>query len=279
MIRIAAVNAEILQKFAQFGWIEGSSDSWDAVKEGGVIVSESFYRRFERGAGDIVTLNSINGMVQLKIAGVFYDYTSEHGLIMMDRTTYLKLFNDHVIDSVAVFIDKNNQEYSALIKTIKQYAEHWNLPAVSRQEMHGSILTVFDSTFAVTRSMRLIAIVVAFFGIANALLTLFIERQREFGIYRALGFSTLQVAGMTLMEGVAMGLMSFMLCAVVGTALAIALIKVINLHSFNWTVFYFYEWTPYLQAALTALLASIGAAVYPVWRICRLYPQMQIREE
>jgi putative ABC transport system permease protein len=127
--------------------------------------------------------------------------------------------------------------------------------------------------------MRLIAIVVAFFGIANALLTLFIERQREFGIYRALGFSTLQVAGMTLMEGVAMGLMSFMLCTVVGTALAIAFIKVINLHSFNWTVFYFYEWMPYLQAAVTALLASIGAAVYPVWRICRQYPQMQIREE
>ena len=76
-----------------------------------------------------------------------------------------------------------------------------------------------------------------------------------------------------------MGLVSFMLCAVVGTALAIALIKVINFHSFNWTVFYFFEWKTYLLAAVIALLASIGAAVYPVWKICRLYPQMQIREE
>jgi putative ABC transport system permease protein len=76
-----------------------------------------------------------------------------------------------------------------------------------------------------------------------------------------------------------MGLVSFVLCAVVGTALAFVLIKVINFHSFNWTVFYFFEWKPYLLAALTALLASIGAAVYPVWRICRTYPQMQIREE
>jgi putative ABC transport system permease protein len=279
MIRIAAVNGEILQKFARFGWLDGSNASWDTVTGGGVIVSESFYRRFGLTTGDTVTHNSIYGPVQLKIAGVFYDYTSEHGLIMMDRTTYLKLFNDHIIDSVAVFIDANNPGRSALIGTIKQYAERWNLPALTQQEMHGSILTVFDSTFAVTRSMRLIAIVVAFFGIANALLTLFIERQREFGIYRALGFSTLQVAGMTLMEGIAMGLVSFMLCAVVGTALAIALIKVINFHSFNWTVFYFFEWKPYLLAAVIALLASIGAAVYPVWRICRLYPQMQIREE
>jgi putative ABC transport system permease protein len=81
------------------------------------------------------------------------------------------------------------------------------------------------------------------------------------------------------MEGIAMGLVSFVLCAVVGTALAIVLIKVINFHSFNWTIFYFFEPGPYLFAALTALLASIGAAVYPVWRICRTYPQMQIREE
>ena len=198
---------------------------------------------------------------------------------MMDRSMYLKLFGDRTIDSVAVFIDKDSARRDALIETIKNTALRWNLPVVSQQQMHEGILAVFDSTFAVTQSMRLIAIIVAFFGIANALLTLFIERQREFGIYRALGFSTVQVAGMTLMEGIAMGLVSFVLCAVVGTALAFVLIKVINFHSFNWTVFYFFEWEPYLLAALTALFASIGAAVYPVWRICRTYPQMQIREE
>ena len=42
-------------------------------------------------------------------------------------------------------------------------------------------------------------------------MTLFIERQREFGIYRALGFSTRQVAAMTLMEGLGMGLVSFLM--------------------------------------------------------------------
>ena len=278
-IRIAAVDAAVLQKFARFGWLTGNNENWDSVKAGDVIVSESFFRRFSLGAGDTVTLDSVAGRSPLKIAGVFYDYTSEHGLIMMDRSMYLKLFGDRTIDSVAVFIDKDSARRDALIETIKNTALRWKLPVVSQQQMHEGILAVFDSTFAVTQSMRLIAIIVAFFGIANALLTLFIERQREFGIYRALGFSTVQVAGMTLMEGIAMGLVSFVLCAVVGTALAFVLIKVINFHSFNWTVFYFFEWKPYLLAALTALLASIGAAVYPVWRICRTYPQMQIREE
>ncbi len=127
--------------------------------------------------------------------------------------------------------------------------------------------------------MRILAIVVAFFGIAGALLTLFMERQREFGIYRALGFSTRQVAGMTLLEGLGMGLVSFLLSIGVGTLLGLMLIRVINLRSFNWTIFFYPAWEPYLLAAATAILASLGAAVYPIWKVYRTYPQMQIREE
>jgi putative ABC transport system permease protein len=33
------------------------------------------------------------------------------------------------------------------------------------------------------------------------------------------------------------------------------------------------------MAALIAILASIGAAVYPIWKVYRTYPQLQIREE
>ena len=119
----------------------------------------------------------------------------------------------------------------------------------------------------------------AFFGITGALLTLYLERQREFGIYRALGFSTSQVAGMTLLEGVGMGGVSLLLGVVMGTALAFVLIWVINLRSFHWSIFFHPEWIPYLTAAAIAILASFGAAAYPIWKVCRTFPHMQIREE
>jgi putative ABC transport system permease protein len=84
---------------------------------------------------------------------------------------------------------------------------------------------------------------------------------------------------MTLMEGLGMGIVSFFLSMAVGTALAILLIKVINIRSFNWTIFYYPAWPPYLLTGVTAILASIGAAAYPIWRVYRTYPQIQIREE
>jgi putative ABC transport system permease protein len=278
-IFISAVDPSVLQKYTNFGWLKGGNESWERVKGGAVIVSESFYRRFGVKPGDRIRLNGARGPAELEVAAVFYDYTSEHGVVMMARSNYLKIFGDRTINSLGIFIDADNPRRQELLDEVRKRAQSRGLPVFSRDQLHGNILSVFDSTFAVTRSMRVMTIIVAFFGIAGALLTLFMERQKEFGIYRALGFSTPQVASMTLMEGLGMGLISFLLSLVAGTALAWILIRVINLRSFNWTVFFYFEWSPYFMAAAIAILASVGAAIYPIYRVYRTYPQLQIREE
>ena len=233
-------------------------------------------------AGDRIVLNGAHGPAELQVAAIFYDYTSEHGVVMMARSTYLRIFGDPTLNSLGIFMDADAPRRQELLAEVTQRAQSRGLPVYTREQLHGIILSVFDSTFAVTRSMRLMTRAISIFvliGIAGALLTLFMERQKEFGIYRSLGFSTSQVAGMTLMEGLGMGLVSFLLSVGVGTALAWILIRVINLRSFNWTVFFYWEGVPYLLAAAIAVLASLGAAVYPIWRVYRTYPQLQIREE
>jgi putative ABC transport system permease protein len=278
-IHVAAIQAGVLQRFARFGWVEGGDGHWEAVKRGDVIVSESFARSFGASPGGVVTLEGAKGPVDLRIEGVFYDYSTEHGLVMMDRATYIALYGDRTINSIAVFIDPSEPRKRRILDDIRARAAARGLPVSTREQFHRNILEVFDSTFAVTRSMRIMAIVIAFFGITGALLTLFIERRRDFGILRALGFSTGQVARMTLLEALGMGIVSFALSSGVGTVLAVLLIRVINLRSFNWTVFYFPDWQPYAVTAATALAASLGAALYPIWKVHRTYPQMQIREE
>jgi putative ABC transport system permease protein len=278
-INVSAVDASVLEKYAQFGWLKGGNENWEPLKRGGVIISESFSRRFGVKSGETITLEGNQGPTEFKVGAIFYDYTTEHGLVMMDRSTFLKTFGDRTLNNIGIFIDPDNPRRAELLKEVRKRAEGRGLPVLTGTQLHENILEVFDTTFAITRSMRAIAIIVAFFGIAGALLTLFIERSREFGIYRALGFSTGQVAKMTLMEGLEMGLISFFMSIAVGTTLAILLIKVINIRSFNWTIFYYPAMQPYLLTGITAILASIGAAAYPIWRVYRTYPQIQIREE
>jgi putative ABC transport system permease protein len=278
-INVSAVDASVLEKYARFGWLKGGNENWEPVKRGGVIISESFSRRFAVTSGQVITLEGIQGPVEFTVGAVFYDYTTEHGLVMMDRSTFIKTFGDRTLNNIGIFIDPDNPDRSRLLQEVRRRGEARGLPVLTGAQLHEDILEVFDMTFAITRSMRAIAIIVAFFGIAGALLTLFIERSREFGIYRALGFSTRQVATMTLMEGLGMGIVSFLLSIGVGTILAILLIKVINIRSFNWTIFYYPALGPYLLTGVTAILASIGAAAYPIWKVYRTYPQIQIREE
>ncbi|MBM4313587.1 MAG: FtsX-like permease family protein [Deltaproteobacteria bacterium] len=276
---ITSIDAAVLQRYDRFVWFEGGGENWEAVKRGSVIVSESFSRRFDVNKGDRISIEAADGPSDLTVTGVFYDYSTEHGVIMMDRSTYLRLFRDRTINSLGVFIDETNPDRARIIAEVKRRALARGLPVATREEFHRRILDIFDGTFAVTRSMRILAVIVAFFGIAGALMTLFVERRKEFGIYRALGFSTGDMARMTLAESMAMGFIGFVLSTLVGTAFAFILIKVINLQSFNWTIFYHFSLQPYLLTALTALTASLAAAAYPVWSVFRDYPIMQIREE
>ena len=85
-------------------------------------------------------------------------------------------------------MEPHDPDRERLLDRVRKGASAYGLPVFTLGQIHDHILSVFDSTFAVTRSMRVLAIIVAFFGIAGALLTLFMERQREFGIYRSLGF-------------------------------------------------------------------------------------------
>ena len=84
---------------------------------------------------------------------------------------------------------------------------------------------------------------------------------------------------MTFLEGLGLGVASFALSAVAGTVVAVLLIRVINLRSFHWTVFFHPSWGSYAVAAALAVGASLAAAVYPAWLVFRTYPQIQLREE
>jgi putative ABC transport system permease protein len=279
IIRVAAIDPAVLGRFAKFDWYEGDDSAWDDVRKGGIVVSESFYRRFGLGAGSEVSLAGTGGETPLTIAAVFYDYTTEHGLVMMSRDLFIDLFRDRSIDTLAVFFEPGSVSRAAAEERVRDVVHRAGLILTDRAGFRDRILSIFDATFTITQSMRALAVIVAFFGITGALLTLFMERRREFGIYRALGLTGPEVAFMTLLEGLGMGFAGFVLSAVAGTIITLILIRVINVQSFNWTIFYHFDIVPYLTAAVIAVSAGVGAALYPMIRVIRTYPRLQIREE
>jgi putative ABC transport system permease protein len=138
---------------------------------------------------------------------------------------------------------------------------------------------VLDRTFAITNVLQLLATIVAFVGILAALTAMQLERMREFGMLRALGLDPRQLWQLILTETSLMGAVAGLVAVPVGTAMALALIYVINRISFGWTLQFAMQPEIYLQAGLTAIVAAVLAGIYPAWRIARVSPAVALREE
>ena len=66
------------------------------------VVSDNFSRRFARHVGDVVTLDSPAGPVNLQIAAVVVDFISDAGTIMIDRSLFVARWGSDRVDTFHV---------------------------------------------------------------------------------------------------------------------------------------------------------------------------------
>jgi putative ABC transport system permease protein len=140
----------------------------------------------------------------------------------------------------------------------------------TNRSLHTEVLRVFDSTFAITYALELVAIVVAILGISGTLVTLILERERELTTLRLIGTARRQVRHMIIGEAVILGAVSQLIGLVVGMALSLVLIYVINVQSFGWTIQFHLPWSFLAQSSVLIVGATALAGLYPARRAIQL---------
>ncbi len=138
---------------------------------------------------------------------------------------------------------------------------------------------VFDRTFAVTWALEAIAIVVAMLGTANSLLALVLDRRREIGLIRYLGADDGQVRRMVLTEAGLVGLLAAGRGLMLGAALSLELIYVIDKQSFGWTIQFHPPLVLLAGALLLVWVFTIAAGIYPARFAAKLQPVEAVQEE
>jgi putative ABC transport system permease protein len=149
----------------------------------------------------------------------------------------------------------------------------------SNRGLRNAAMDVFDRTFTITAALQLLAAIVAFIGVFNALMALQLERSREIGTLRATGMSRRQLTRTILTETGMMGVLSGLLALPVGFVMALILIFVINLRSFGWTLTLHVAAMDLVQAFLVAVAAAMLAGIYPALRFGRVSPAEALRAE
>lgn len=245
----------------------------------GLIVSETFANRYQLKEGDTLALHPRGGTVRLPISGVYYDYTTEGGLAVMDRTFFQTLWQDPWLSSIVIYLAPGADLEAVRQAILRRLGHREDLVIFTNRALKARILEIFDQTFAITYALEVIALVVAALGVLNTLIASVLERTREIGILRSVGFTRGAVLRTILCEATFMGLLANLLGALCGLGLSLVLIYVINRQSFGWTIqFGFPAWLT-LEYALLTLAACVAAGCFPAWRASRLPIAEAVRYE
>lgn len=244
-----------------------------------VIVTESFARRFRVREGARLPLETPGGIVEFEVAGIYYDYTSDRGVILMDRSLFDRHWNEKGANSLAIYVEPAADPARIAEEFRRLWSAEGELLVLSNRALRERILTVFDQTFAVTYVLRAIAILVAVVGIFLSLTALVVERERDIGILRAIGASPRQVRDLFLGESALLGGIASVLGLAAGACLAMVLTWVVNKAFFGWTIELRFPGALFALTPLWIVAAALAAAWYPAMQASRVAVAEAVRAE
>lgn len=207
-----------------------------ARKTGGVLASESFSLKYNKGVGDTVQLPTTRGQRGFPITGIYRDYSNDRGTVVMDRAAYIDAFGDDRINTVVVFLRKGTNKDFARRDLEQRLGPKYHAFVVTNGEVKTEVMRIFDQTFMITYALLAVAVIVAVLGIINTLAALILERTRELALLRVTGMSVSQLRLMIVLESSLLGIASSVVGIVMGYILSLVLIYVINKQSFGWTI-------------------------------------------
>ena len=278
---LGAADVDVVRRYGRMHLLAG--ENYDQVMRSlphrdNVLLSEPFANKHHLRAGDLVRISLGSHAVPFRVAGIYYEYSSERGYVLMDRSTLDRYLPGVALTNMGIYL-KPGQDAGRAQQEIKRALERVPVSIARNRELRAGAVEIFDRTFAVTYAMELIAILVAMLGAANSLLALVLDRRREIGTLRYLGASTHQIRTMVLTEAGLVGLLGTLLGVLLGLALSLLLIYVMNKQSFGWTIQFH---PPYLLLAGALLLiwvVTVLAGLYPARVASRLNPIQVIHEE
>jgi putative ABC transport system permease protein len=269
------------QSFESYWFLDGSNEDiyQKFMSTKSVIVSEPYAFHNNLAKGDSISLRTDQGEESFMIAGIFTDYGSDRGRITMSRRLYNEYWIDDEADALGVYLKAGYDADSVAGQIRLATVGNQQIVVYSNQGLREASLATFDRTFAVTSVLRMLAVLVAFIGILNALMAMQIERSRELAILRASGLTPQQLWRLVICETGIVGLVAGLLALPLGILQALVLILVINQRSFGWSMQVSIDPMILLQSLVLSLVAALLAGIYPSWRMARTSPALAMRYE
>ena len=268
------------RSYSGFEFKEGNpNEAWKQFENGALLLSEPFAYKHDLIVGSMLELKTDYGMQDFRVAGIYYDYASDQGLVTIHYDYFKKYWNTKGVSGISVFVDENHSIDNVKEKIQSLETGGQQLFVRTYKFLRDSSIEIFDRTFLIAQVLQILAVIVAFVGILSSLMSLQLERKRELGILRANGLLPLQLFKIVNLQTLLMGFTAGVLALPLGNILAWILVYIINKRSFGWTMQFELLPSIMIEAMVLSVVAAILAGIYPGYKMSKTSPANALREE
>ncbi|MGH7886011.1 MAG: FtsX-like permease family protein, partial [Thermodesulfobacteriota bacterium] len=242
------------------------------IDEDWLFISEPFQKRYGKNTGDEITIYGDKAKKTFKIMGVFYDYISNKGAILIDVDVGRKLFKQQGIHGITVY-NLSTERLTILEKELKEKFPNENLIINTKKELRDATLKTFDRTFYIVWFLAILASLISVVTLINSTSMVFLERLFEFSQLRAVGASTKELLSLLWSQMSILSLYSI-IAAYLCSLGFINILDNINWAFFGWSIDLVFSWKPYVLSFILLFILTYLTIKIPFSRMVermRLY--------
>jgi putative ABC transport system permease protein len=261
---VTGVDPATIGDFYRFDWTEGSADAVGRLGDGGALVTETYADAEDVTIGDRLDIQTASGDRRAVVVRGIYDppeIDQMLGAITIGQAAFDEVFPQP--KNKFTFLDAGPDADRALTAAAAGFSD---------AKVHTGAAFANDYTEGFSSFLNFLYVLLAFsvvvslFGMVNTLILSVFERTRELGMLRTIGMTRRQARRMIRHESVITALIGAALGLPLGIFLAALVTQALAQYDIGLSI----PLPELVGFTVVAILAGLGAAIFPARRASRL---------
>ena len=237
---------------------------WTRFYQGQLVaISEPTAVKVGLSLGSQLNLDAIPNKT-LIVGAIFHDYGSPNGEILLSPNLWLESGFTDLPTSLGIKVSGDQQE---VYEQLRQQLNLHPSQLYDQAQIKSIALEIFSQTFAITRALNGVTLMVAVIGLFCACFMLLDARKAAIARLYALGVSRKKLMTMVVAQIVVLVTFTLVIAIPLGAMVGYVLTDIVTLRAFGWSLNYLWNWGDALNIAVITILVAVIATLIPLWRL------------
>ncbi|MFV8462690.1 FtsX-like permease family protein [Vibrio campbellii] len=237
---------------------------WQRFYQGELVaISEPTAVKLGLSLNSELRLDSIPNK-SLVVGAIFHDYGSPNGEVLVAPNLWLESGFTHLPTSLGVKVSGDQQQ---VYEQLRQQLNLHPSQIYDQAQIKSLALDIFSQTFAITRALNGVTLMVAVIGLFCACFMLLDARKAAIARLFALGVSRKKLMAMVIGQIVVLVTFTLIIAIPLGAMVGYVLTDIVTLRAFGWSLNYQWNWSDALSISFITIIVAVIATLIPLWRL------------